>query len=243
MGVTENGDLSPDGLSLSWTPSIPRLGMLGIGGTYYWNPGSDTAPSWTLTGMYGRGRDVWKLGPPLASFNGGLVFRRNGMTSTDSLGYGTSSNVSTAIPSVTVNTSIPDKNGIPQLSGNRVSSVEGGLSNSIGASRATTYTVTPQQAADALRFVRPAMGPDDELPPFVRTLQSGAGTVGQNDGASPVRFLGSRIQNPLGDGMANWRSSVDSSDPQYSAQPAPSPQQPGGLLGLLLDHLRDNPDN
>ena len=243
MGVTENGDLSPDGLSLSWTPSIPRLGMLGIGGTYYWNPGSDTAPSWTLTGMYGRGRDVWKLGPPLASFNGGLVFRRNGMTSADSLGYGTSSNVSTAIPSVTVNTSIPDKNGIPQLSGNRVSSVEGGLSNSIGASRATTYTVTPQQAADALRFVRPAMGPDDELPPFVRTLQSGAGTVGQNDGASPVRFLGSRIQNPLGDGMANWRSSVDSSDPQYSAQPAPSPQQPGGMLGLLLDHLRDNPDN
>jgi hypothetical protein len=43
--------------------------------------------------------------------------------------------------------------------------------------------------------------------------------------------------------MTGWRSSVDSNGPQYSTQPAPSPQQPGGLLGLLLDHLRDNPNN
>lgn len=97
--------------------------------------------------------------------------------------------------------------------------------------------------ADALKFIRPAMGPDDELPPFIRTLQSGAGTVGQNDGASPVRFLGSRIQNPLGDGMTDWSSSVDPSSPQYFAQPAPSPQQPGGLPGLMLNYLRDNPNN
>jgi hypothetical protein len=48
--------------------------------------------------------------------------------------------------------------------------------------------------------------------------------------------------------MTGWRSSVDGIDPQRPAQPAPplqaaSPQEPGGLLGLLLEHLRNNPDN
>jgi len=107
--------------------------------------------------------------------------------------------------------------------------------------------VTPQQIADFLiknSWVRPAMGPQDELPPIVRTLQSGVGTVGQNS-QPPVRFLGSRYQDPLGGGMAGWRSSMEGVDPerptqpaQQSSQPAPSPQEPGGLLGLMLEHLR-----
>jgi hypothetical protein len=116
--------------------------------------------------MYGKGRDVWKLGPSLANVSGGLVFRRNGMTSGDALGWGTSSNVSTAFPSVSVNTSIPSKNGIPQPSKNKVSSIEAGLSNSVGASRSTTYTATPEQISEFLHnahFIQPAMGPQDEL--------------------------------------------------------------------------------
>jgi hypothetical protein len=75
-----------------------------------------------------------------------------------------------------------------------------------------------------------------------RLPHSSTGTVGEN-AAPPVRFLGSRIQNPLGDGMTGWSSSVDPSNPQYLARPAPSPQQPGGLPGLMLDYLRDNPNN
>ncbi len=129
-----------------------------------------------------------------------------------------------------------------------------------------TYTATPQQIADFLtthgligtarlnsalysealarphpsvQFISPAMGPDDELSPFARILQSGVGTVGE-DTAPPVRFLSSRQRNPLGDGMSGWRYSVDPTGPQYVAQSSPSPRQPGGLLGLLLDHLRDN---
>ena len=91
-----------------------------------------------------------------------------------------------------------------------------------------------------------AGGADEHSPAALYTsqsLQGGAGTVGQNDSEPPVRFLGSRIQNPLGDGMADWNSSVDPSNPQYFAQPAPSQQQPGGLPGLMLDYLRDNPNN
>ena len=64
MAPQNNGKLRPDGFSLSWTPSIPGIGLLGIGGTYYWNPGSDTAaPPVTLTGMYGKGSDVWRGRP------------------------------------------------------------------------------------------------------------------------------------------------------------------------------------
>jgi hypothetical protein len=39
--------------------------------------------------------------------------------------------------------------------------------------------------------------------------------------------------------VPGWASSVDPTDPQYLAQPAPSP---GGLPGLMLEYLRNNPD-
>jgi hypothetical protein len=111
------------------------------------------------------------------------------MTSADTLGYGTSSNVSTMVPSVTLNSSIPDKNHIPQFGKTKVSSIEAGIGDSIGASTAATYTWTPQQAADFLAkylFTSPAMGPQDELSPFARTLQSGVGTVGRPTTTSPL---------------------------------------------------------
>lgn len=226
MSENENGNPRPDGFSVS----MPIGRLFGIGGTWYWNPGASNAPAVTLTGSLGMG-------------GGGLhtVFLRKGMTSQDTLGYGATANIApTIFPSATVNASIPDKGGLPQPWNAKISSTEAGISR---PGFAATYTVTPQQAADALKFIRPAMGPNDELPPFVRTLQSSAGTVGENAGAPPVRFLGSRIQNPLGDGMTDWSSSVDPSNPQYFAQPAPSPQQPGGLPGLMLDYLRDNPNH
>jgi hypothetical protein len=156
------------------------------------------------------------------------------MTSKDTLGPGMMANQSTMIPSVTMNSTMPrDRLGWP-----RVTSIEGGASSNMGTYRAGTYTVSGQQVGDAV--VTPAMGPEDELPPSVRTLQSGVGTVGQNS-QPPVRFLSSRYQIPFGNGMTGWRSSVDGTDPQNSVQPAPAqPQEPGGLLGLLLDHLRNN---
>jgi len=81
-------------------------------------------------------------------------------------------------------------------------------------------------------------------------LQSDVGAVGPT--SNPVvRFLSSRDRNPLGGEMGGWRSSVDGVDPQRSTQPAPprttaqqtpSPYQPGGLPGLLLEFLRSNPN-
>jgi len=77
MPVNENKNPRPNGVSAS----IP-IGPIGIGGTYYWSPGSPTAPSVTVTGGLGVG-------------GGGahLVFLRKGMTSNDTLGYGATANI------------------------------------------------------------------------------------------------------------------------------------------------------
>jgi hypothetical protein len=248
MSELQNGNLRPNGFSVSVVPSIPRLGVGELSGTYYWAPGSDDSPSFTLTGVAGPGVDNNSAGFPLLGLLGrlglraGPVFLSNGMTSKDTLGLGMTANQSTMIPSVTMNYTKPrDRWGLP-----RVTSIEGGASSNMGTYRAGTYTVSGQQIGDAV--ITPAMGSEDELPPLVRALQSGVGTVGQNS-QPPIRFLSSRYQNPLGNEMTGWRSSVDGIDPQSpaqpmlpqnSAQPAPSSQEPGGLLGLLLDHLRNN---
>ena len=83
----------PDG----WSVSLPLPLPVGIGETYYSNPGSPTAPRATVTGTVGFG----KSGQGLHS-----VFLRNGMTSEDTLGYGASANLSSIVPSVTVNGSM-----------------------------------------------------------------------------------------------------------------------------------------
>lgn len=227
----------PDG----WSVSLP-LG--------YTNPGSPTAPNTTVTGSLGFG----KGGQGLHS-----VFLRNGMTSEDTLGYGASGNLSSIVPSVTVNASIPDENHIPYPWKAKVSSIEAGIGTP-GASGAVTYTWTPQQIAefltkngradlDLLKRVpapglvgpaSPAMGPDDELSPFARTLRSGFGTIGPAS-VPPVGYLSSRNADPLGNGIGDWRSSAEGCS-QQPAQPVTSPQQPRGLLGILQDYLRNNPD-
>jgi hypothetical protein len=86
----------------------------------------------------------------------------------------------------------------------------------------------------------PAMGPEDELSPFTRTLRSGVGTVGPAT-APPIRYLSSGYADPFGNRMGDWKSSVKGYSEQ-PAQPATSPQEPGGLLGILQDYLRNNPD-
>lgn len=190
----------PDG----WSISLPlRPFPIGIGRTYYSNPGSPTAPRATVTGSLGFGTS----GQGLHS-----VFLRKGMTSEDTLGYGASGNLSSIVPSVTVNASIPDENYVPQPWKAKVSSIEAGVGTP-GASAALTYTWTPQQIADFLvkygmagvdllsrmpapGLVGPAMGPDDEFSPFARTLRSGLGTIGPPSAPS-IGYLGSRGDDAL----------------------------------------------
>lgn len=77
-------------------------------------------------------------------------------------------------------------------------------------------------------------------PSTPQSLQNGFGTIGQSDGAPPIPYLSSRYANPLGDGMGGWQSSTSDFNSQQPAPSAPSTDEPGGLLGMLLDHLRKN---
>lgn len=79
-----------------------------------------------------------------------------------------------------------------------------------------------------------------QLSPFARTLRSGVGTIGPAT-APPISYLSSRYANPLGNGMGDWKSSAEGYS-QQPAQPATSPQEPGGLLGIIQDYLRNNPE-
>ncbi|WP_244067526.1 hypothetical protein [Bradyrhizobium sp. Ce-3] len=200
----------------------------------------------TYTGSVGIGTSGW--GPH-------AVFLRNGMTSRDTLGWGASGNVSSIVPSVTVNASIPDQYNIPLPWKAKVSSIEAGV-GSPGASAAMTYTWTPQQVSDylarsglvasdllrrapSLNLVTPAMGPNDELSPFERDLRGGVGSAGAPSEA-PLRYLSRSQQGALGDGMGDWRTSAAPVLPWSPTAPAASSPQPGGLYGLMLDYLRDN---
>ena len=91
------------------------------------------------------------------------------------------------------------------------------------------------------RSYRQASIPDQNgiLTPFARSLQSGMATVGANS-VPPVGYLSPPDQNPLGGGMGGWQSSTSDFNSQQPASPAPSTDEPGGLLGMLLDHLRNN---
>ena len=226
MSESERRVRWPDGASLSVPFPYGR-----IGATYYWNLGSSTAPRLTLTRS---------LGMPGAGLH--TVFLRQGMTSNDTLGVGLAGNVSTILPSVSLNGTIPDEgNYIPRPWKSRVTTVEAGIGTP-NASPAVTATYTPQQIADFIStyLIPSAMGPEDELSPFARTLRSGVGTIGPA-AAPPIRYLSSRYANPLGSGMGDWKSSAEGYS-QQPAQPATSPQEPGGLLGIIQDYLRNNPE-
>jgi hypothetical protein len=202
-----------------------------IGGTYYWNPGSPTAPHVTVTRSYG-----------MPGFGANAVFLRNGMTSQDTLGSGMSGNVSTGIPSISANGTIPDDGErIPRPWKSRVTSIEAGI-GSPNASPAVTGTYTPDQIAEFPNkyIFGPAMGPQDELSPFARSLRSATATVAPSS-EPPVRFIGSRGQTPLGDGRGGWSSSIDIADSRQPAamQPESTAQRPGGLLGLMQDYVFD----
>ncbi len=220
MTVNERKVRWPDGVSVSLPVPFGR-----VGGTYYWSPGAVDAPHFTVTRSFGL---------PGAGAN--VVFRRQGMTSSDTLGPGISGNVSTAFPSVSVNGTIPsDGSLIPRPWKSRVTTIEAGI-GSPNASGAATTTYTPEQIA--AHIFSPAAGPNDELSPFERAVRTGVGSVGATREA-PVRYLGRSQQGPLGESMGDWPASTAPVEPWSRAGAAPPPR-PGGLYGLMLDYLRDD---
>lgn len=99
MSAEQRKNRWPDGASVSLPTPVGK-----IGGTYYWNPGSPAAPQFTLT---------LSRGSPGLGAN--AVFLRQGMSSSDTLGSGVSGNVSTILPSVTLNGTAPSNDYlIPQ---------------------------------------------------------------------------------------------------------------------------------
>ncbi|MBR0814904.1 hypothetical protein JQ544_25470 [Bradyrhizobium diazoefficiens] len=103
------------------------------------------------------------------------------MTSRDTLGSGISGNVSTFVPSVSLNTTFPNGDGLlPPVAMPGVTSVGAGT-GTLNISPSFATTVTPEQIAGWLQsfFAPRAMGPIDEVSPIVRTLQSRMGTIGQ----------------------------------------------------------------
>ncbi|WP_377829724.1 hypothetical protein ACFKHW_09490 [Bradyrhizobium lupini] len=226
MAEGYNPDRGPDGLSFSAT--LPFFPIGRFGGTYYWNPGSDTAPRWTVNRS---------LGAPGAGLE--AVFLASGMTSRDTLGSGISGNVSTFIPSVSLNTTFPNGGGLlPPLAMPRVTSVGAGI-GTLNMSPSLTTTLTPEQIAGWLQtfFAPRAMGPIDEVSATARTLTSRLGTIGPMS-SPPVSNVSPRDRN-LGDGMGDWRASTDLPALQDRAQP-PAEQRPGGLLGMIQGYMRNN---
>lgn len=270
MAEQREGIRWPDGGFVSFTPSFPRVGQVGIGANYYWKPGSPEAPRTTVTGMLGRGTDVWRI--PLGlmgNLNIGATYLRDGMSSTDTLGPGTTSNVSTILPSVSVNSSYPMEGYVPRPDKAKASSIEAGLSGSIGASRAATYTVTPQQIADFLAKYLPVSASPDRRGELVRDSAAAAGIPSRNNvfengypeaGSLPSpTYPGTMNPDKSGSSVfVNGASPVAFVPPTLQMQPRGLPgliverfidasnstaPPAGGLPGLIQDHLRNNPGN
>jgi hypothetical protein len=74
------------------------------------------------------------------------------------------------------------------------------------------------------------------------TSQTGVGSIGSSIGAPPIGLFGVPSPSSFGDGIRSWSSSVAPISPLYAAPPAPPSDQAGGVFGMLLDHLRDNPN-
>ena len=73
------------------------------------------------------------------------------------------------------------------------------------------------------------------LPPM---QMNPGGTTNLVTPQSAPNTLTSPSQNPFGNGVGNWPSTVTPATPFYAAPPA---DQPGGLPGMLLDYLHHNP--
>lgn len=166
MSAGYNRDRWPDGLALS----VP-LPWGRVGGTYYWNPGAPPAPPVTVTRSYGV---------PGAGLE--TVFLVPGVTSNDTIGYGISGNVSTGIPSVTLNSTFPRAGSLPdRLSRPKVTSVGAGA-GTFNASPALTATYTPEEIADFLgKYLFPPVSGPEASRTLVRDSASTAGVPGRNN--------------------------------------------------------------
>ena len=154
------------------------------------------------------------LGLPGAGLE--TVLLAPGVTSSDTLGYGVSGNVSTGIPSETLNGTFPDDGSpFPRLAKPRVTSVGAGI-GSFNASPALTATYTPQQLADTLKkyMFPPTSGPEASKV-LVRDSAEAAGVPSRN--------------NVFEYGF-----------PEPDPAPVQTSASPGGLLGLIQDYMRSN---
>jgi hypothetical protein len=182
---------------------------------------------------------------------GGLraVFLGKDMTSQDTLGAGATANAGAGV-NATINTSIPD---IRQPWKMRVSSIEGGIGL---PGFAVTGTSTPDQIAEFLNkhiFNRPAPPNRAE---FVRDSAAAAGIPSRKNvfeygypdsggprpnvfdtGAPSVPYVPAP-QQKLG-GLPGLLAGVAGTDPANPTQAAPPA---GGLLGLLREYMRNDPD-
>jgi hypothetical protein len=191
------------------------------------------------------------------------VFLRQGMTSSDTLGLGLSGNVSTILPSVSLNGTIPN-NDILRPWKSRVTSIEAGIGTP-NASPAITATYTPQQIADFLtRYVFPPPSGPEGKNVFVRDSAAGAGVASRNNafeygfpeaGSAPSaasEMKGDKLRPTVFDTGA---SPVPfSSTPQNASRGLPGLLFEGGLIdplgstappaselpGLIQDYLRNN---
>jgi hypothetical protein len=74
--------------------------------------------------------------------------------------------------------------------------------------------------------------------PFFSPLEKGVGLVGSSLGPPPGSvFATPAWENPFGNGIGEWPSSIASAGPLYAPQQA---GRPGGLPGALFENLRDN---
>lgn len=157
------------------------------------------------------------------------------MTSNDTLGPGFSGNVSTILPSVSLNGTMPNSD-ISRPWNTRVTSVEAGI-GAPNASPAFTTTYTPQQIADFLAkyLLSAASGPEGKGA-FVRDSAAAAGVPSRNnvfEYGFPDTGTGSRVTAPVSGEMR--RATVFDT----GASPTPfavAPQNaPRGLPGLLFE--------
>jgi hypothetical protein len=82
------------------------------------------------------------------------------------------------------------------------------------------------------------MGPIDQPSALVRSLRTGAGTIGAAS-VPPVSNLNANDGNPLGGGMGGWGESTGF--PSARDQPrSPADQPPGGLPGMIQEYMRSN---
>jgi hypothetical protein len=163
------------------------------------------------------------------------------MTSNDTLGPGFSGNVSTFLPSVSLNGTMLN-NDIFRPWKTRVTSVEAGIGTP-NASPAFTTTYTPQQIADFLTkyFFSPASGPEGKRA-FVRDSAAVAGVPSRNNvfeyGFPDAGSASSAT------GRANGQKREEAIfDNGASLVPfAVSPESiPRGLPGLLFDNALVDP--